>query len=224
VCSSDLADISHELRTPLSLLRAELEALQDGVRPMGPAVVSSLQADVERLSRLVEDLYQLSMTDLGALSYHKRPVDPIALLRDDIESVAGEFARQGLSLELKSVPQADVTLFADPDRLSQLFRNLMQNSLRYTDRGGRLEMVAGREAGWLTLDFDDSAPSVPAEALPQLFERFYRVEGSRNRALGGAGLGLAICRNIVEAHGGRIEAGMSPLGGLRIHVELPLTA
>jgi two-component system sensor histidine kinase BaeS len=216
-----MADISHELRTPLSVLRAELEAMQDGVRPLDLAGVGSLQSDVDRLSRLVEDLYQLSMTDLGAMSYHKRPVDPVALLRDDAESLAGEFERRGLGLAVRDEAAPAVTLHADPDRLSQLFRNLMQNSLRYTDAGGRLEIAASRRDGLLTLDFCDTAPAVPEDALPQLFERFYRVEASRNRALGGAGLGLAICRNIVEAHGGRIEARPSPLGGLCLHVELP---
>jgi two-component system sensor histidine kinase BaeS len=216
-----MADISHELRTPLSVLRAELEALQDGVRPMAQSTVSSLQSDVERLNRLVEDLYQLSMTDLGAMSYHKRPVDPVALLRDDVESTAGEFERKGMELSVRDELGHAVTLHADPDRLSQLFRNLMQNSLRYTDAGGKLVIVAGRKDGMLTLDFCDSAPGVNEETRPLLFERFYRVESSRNRAHGGAGLGLAICRNIVEAHGGRIEARPSPLGGLCLHVELP---
>jgi len=219
-----MADISHELRTPISLLRAELEAMQDGVRPMEPAAIGSLQADVERLNRVVEDLYQLSMTDLGAMSYRKRPVDPVALLQDDVEASAGEFERKGLTLMVRDTLADTVILHADPDRLSQLFRNLLQNSLRYTDAGGRLEIVVGRAGGMLTLDFNDTAPAVPDEALTQLFERFYRVEASRSRALGGAGLGLAICRNIVEAHGGRIEARPSPLGGLCIHVELPLAS
>jgi two-component system sensor histidine kinase BaeS len=218
-----MADISHELRTPLSLLRAELEAMQDGVRPMAQSTVASLHADVDRLNRLVEDLYQLSMTDLGAMSYHKRPVDPVALLRDDVESTAGEFERKGMELSVRDELGHAVTLHADPDRLSQLFRNLMQNSLRYTDAGGKLVIVTGRKDGMLTLDFCDSAPGVNEEARPLLFERFYRVESSRNRAHGGAGLGLAICRNIVEAHGGSIEARPSALGGLCIHVELPVT-
>lgn len=219
-----MADISHELRTPVALLRAELEALQDGVRPLGPAAVAALQADVERLKRLIEDLYQLSMSDLGAMSYRKRAVDPLALLGDEIEACAGEFERKGLALQLVDRCGGPVTLNADPDRLAQLFRNLMQNSLRYTDAGGRLEIVASRADGHLVLDFQDTAPSVPAASLPRLFERFYRVEASRSRAHGGAGLGLAISRNIVEAHGGRIEARPSPLGGLGIHVELPVAS
>lgn len=219
-----MADISHELRTPIALLKAELEAMQDGVRPLEPASVTGLQADVDRLARLVEDLYQLSMTDLGAMSYRKREVDPLALLRDDAEAMAGEFERKGLTIALDVGATPAVTLYADPDRLSQLFRNLMQNSLRYTDAGGRLEVRARVDAGRLSLDFDDSPPGVPGEALDKLFERFYRVESSRNRALGGAGLGLAICRNIVEAHGGRIGARPSPLGGLGLHIELPVAS
>jgi two-component system sensor histidine kinase BaeS len=217
-----MADISHELRTPLSVLRAELEAVQDGVRPFDRGSVASLQSDVERLSRVVDDLYQLSMSDLGALSYHMRPVDPVALVEDDVEAIAGEFERKGLGLTIRNELAEDITLQADPDRLSQLFRNLMQNSLRYTDAGGRLEIALARAGERLSIDFNDSAPGVPAEALPQLFERFYRVESSRSRDHGGAGLGLAICRNIVEAHGGRIEARASKLGGLCVHVELPV--
>jgi two-component system, OmpR family, sensor histidine kinase BaeS len=219
-----MADISHELRTPLAVLRAELEALQDGVRPLDQAGVAALHGDVVHLGRLVDDLYQLSMSDLGALSYHKRSVDPMALLEDEMDALAGEFARHQLGLALQADSGAGVTMHGDPDRLSQLFRNLLQNSLRYTDGGGRLEIRASRQAGGLHLDFCDTAPGVPEEALSRLFERFYRVEASRNRASGGAGLGLAICRNIVAAHGGRIEARPSGLGGVCIHVELPLEA
>lgn len=217
-----MADISHELRTPLALLRAELEALQDGVRSLDAAAVAALQADVGRLNRVVEDLYQLAMTDLGAMSYRKRAVDPAGILADEVEACAGEFERKGLALSLRNGLAGSLTLQADPDRLAQLFRNLLQNSLRYSDPGGRLEITVAAADGWLQLDFTDTAPAVPAEALPQLFERFYRVEASRSRAHGGAGLGLAICRNIVEAHGGRIEARPSPLGGLCVHVELPV--
>ncbi len=197
--------------------------MQDGVRPLNPESVASLQTDVARLNRLVEDLYQLSMTDLGALSYHKRLVDPVSLLRDDVETLAGEFERHDLQIAVRDELAAPATLHADPDRLSQLFRNLMQNSLRYTDAGGRLEITVSRSADQVVFDFCDSAPGVPVDALTQLFERFYRVEASRNRAHGGAGLGLAICRNIVEAHDGRIEARPSPLGGVCIHIELPVS-
>jgi two-component system sensor histidine kinase BaeS len=219
-----VADVSHELRTPLSVLKGELEALQDGVRPLDQAAVASLQADVDRLNRLVEDLYQLSKSDLGALSYRKEEVDALAILREDVDTLAGEFAKAGVTIELEAAGVEAVTLHADPERLSQLFRNLLSNSLRYTDRGGRLEIAVSRQPGRLVLDFQDTPPGVPEANLPRLFERFYRVEASRSRVHGGAGLGLAICRNIVDAHGGRIEARPSPLGGLWVHVELPLTS
>jgi two-component system sensor histidine kinase BaeS len=111
---------------------------------------------------------------------------------------------------------------ADPDRLVQLVSNLVENALRYTDAPGRIEVACRREDGQAAIEVSDTAPGVPEALLPQLFERFFRAEGSRNRASGGAGLGLAICRNIVEAHGGTITAAPSALGGLSIVVRLPL--
>jgi two-component system sensor histidine kinase BaeS len=103
----------------------------------------------------------------------------------------------------------------------QAFRNLLENSLRYTDPGGRLRIGARREGGRVVIEFEDSAPGVPADAMPHLFERFYRVEVSRSRANGGAGLGLAIVRSVIEAHGGEIAALGSALGGLAVRISLP---
>ena len=217
-----VADISHELRTPLAVLRGELEALQDGVRPLGPAAVDSLYADTLRLGRLVDDLYELSMTDLGALSYRKEEIDPAEVLKSDLEAFAPRFAAADLQLTLDGRLGRSVLVQADAHRLSQLFRNLLRNSLRYTDPGGGLTVVLDSDDERLVLDFQDTAPAVPPEALPRLFDRLYRVEGSRSRDTGGTGLGLAICRNIVEAHGGRISARPAPQGGLWIRIELPL--
>ena len=127
----------------------------------------------------------------------------------------------GLRVEADLVP---AKVFGDGDRLGQAFRNLLENSLRYTDRGGVLRIGVRRDAGRVAVRFEDSAPGVAPDALPHLFERFFRAEGSRNRAHGGAGLGLAIVRNIVEAHGGRIAAQASALGGLAVSIELPSLA
>jgi two-component system sensor histidine kinase BaeS len=217
-----VADVSHELRTPLAILRGELEALQDGVRTLGREPIDSLHGDVVRLTRLVDDLYELSMSDLGALRYRKTETDAVEILKDDLDSMAEAFRSKGIKAELKEAPMESAVVMADPDRLSQLFLNLLKNSLRYTDPGGRLEVAIARNATTLTLDFRDSAPGVSEADLPHLFERFYRVESSRSRALGGAGLGLAICRNIAEAHGGGIEARSSELGGLWVRLKLPL--
>jgi len=219
-----VVDISHELRTPLAVLRAELEALQDGVRPLDARAVDALHTDVLRLGRLVNDLYDLARSDLGALSYRKSDLDAVAVLTDDLDALAGEFHERGIRVELLRDAPASLRVHADADRLSQLFRNLLTNTLRYTDAGGQLRIRACVAAGCLVLDFEDSAPGVPEEDLPRLFERFHRVERSRNRDLGGAGLGLAICRNIAAAHGGSIEARASSLGGVWVQLSLPVQA
>lgn len=217
-----VADISHELRTPLSVLRGELEALQDGIRPMNPEAIDSLLADVMRLNRLTEDLYQLALSDQGALTYRKAMIDPVQVLQADLAALAPEFAAKQLRVELVDRRQTAASLYADADRLSQLFRNLLKNSLNYTDSGGRIVIDVSSDTDTLVIGIADSAPGVTEQELDKLFERFYRVEGSRNRNHGGAGLGLAICRNIVAAHNGSIRARASELGGLAIVIEFPL--
>ncbi len=217
-----VADISHELRTPIAVLRGEIEALIDGVRSVTPETIRSLHAETLRLGRLVEDLYQLSLSDIGALSYRKENLDLAESLRDSVESYRAEFVRKDITL-LTNVPEyAEVMVFADPERLNQLFANLFENSLRYTNVGGRLEISLTRSGEQTVIEFQDSAPGVPGEELNRLFERLYRVEGSRSRTSGGAGLGLAICKNIVEAHEGTISAHQSTLGGLLIRITFPI--
>ena len=215
-----MADISHELRTPLAVLRGELEAIQDGVRQFTPESVASLQAEVGTLTKLVDDLHQLSMSDEGALAYQKAPMDVITLLEIAAGAFRERFASRGLTLSV-SLPESAI-VFGDRDRLMQLFNNLLENSLRYTDARGQLLISASVKPDILAMTFADSGPGVSDEQLSRLFERFYRTEGSRNRASGGSGLGLPICVNIVEAHGGSIAAAHSPFGGVSITVELPL--
>lgn len=215
-----MADVSHELRTPLAILRGELEALEDGVRPLDQTALSSLQSEVSRLGKLIGDLYQLSLADVGALAYRKSQCDVGALLDESVELFRERSQACELSMELK-LPARPCMLEVDPDRLQQLFSNLLENTLRYTSTGGRLQISLIPTSKMLTIDFFDSGPGVADEHLPRLFERFYRGDTSRSRANGGAGLGLAICRNIVEAHGGQINAMPSPLGGLWLVVHLP---
>jgi two-component system, OmpR family, sensor histidine kinase BaeS len=217
-----VADISHELRTPVAVLQGEIEALLDGIRPITPEAIRSLHAETLRLKNLVEDLYQLSLSDLGALTYRKQNLDPLDVLTDSIESYRAEFDRKHISLMLNVLQDQRVTTFADRERLNQLFLNLLENSLRYTDVGGKLcvETHVGNRS--LTIEFQDSEPGVLAEDRERLFERFYRVEGSRNRESGGAGLGLTISKKIVDAHEGMISAHESPLGGLLVRITLPV--
>jgi two-component system sensor histidine kinase BaeS len=217
-----MADVSHELRTPLAVLSGELEALEDGVRPLTREALASLRGEVNALGKLVGDLNQLALSDVGALAYRKETLNVVPLLEQALESYRERLAERGL--ELDTAFDGPAPVFGDADRLVQMFRNLLENSARYTDPGGRVRVAARREGECVAIDFDDSAPGVPSEALPHLFERFYRVEGSRSRATGGAGLGLAICRSIAAAHGGDISAERSALGGLRVRVALPLAA
>ena len=217
-----VADISHELRTPLAVLRGEIEALLEGIRSTTPESIRSLHAEVLRLNRLVDDLYQLALSDLGTLTYHKENLDLAEILRDFIEPYGAEFARKSIRFSADIAQGFEITVFADSERLHQLFANLIDNSLKYTDTGGELIIRLTCSTGQATVDFEDSAPGVPEEELDRLFDRLYRVEASRSRSSGGAGLGLAICKNIVEAHEGTISAHPSPLGGVLIRVTMPV--
>ena len=217
-----MADISHELRTPLSILRGEIEAIQDGVRQPSGDSMHSLHVEVMHLSRLVDDLYQISLSDVGALTYRKTVLDLRAMLKHTLDSFRTDLAQKGIRLQVE-LASGELQLFADPGRLHQLFNNLLDNALKYTDRGGQLSVRLERQGEHARVEFADSAPGVAPEELEKLFDRLYRVESSRNRALGGAGLGLAICKNIVEAHEGTIRALPSPEGGVLISIELPLT-
>ena len=219
-----IADISHELRTPVTVLRGELEAILDGIRTITPEAVQSFHAEAMRLNRLVDDLYQLSLSDIGALTYRKENLDLAAALRDSIESYRTEFSRKGIMVTENFPRELVLMVLADRERLDQLFTNVLDNSLKYTDRGGGLVIGLTVTQGRLTIEFQDSAPGVPEAELDRLFDRLYRVEGSRNRTSGGAGLGLAICKNIVEAHDGTISAHPSSLGGLLIRITLPIAA
>jgi two-component system sensor histidine kinase BaeS len=216
-----MADVSHELRTPIAVLKGELEALQDGVRTLSPASLASLQAEVALLGKLVNDLHDLSLADVGGLAYHFEDVDLSKRLTDCLHAFRDRFAARAIQVDSEIPP--DVRVRADSSRLAQVVSNLLENSARYTDHGGRVVVALRTEGNKAVLDIQDSAPGVPAEALPRLFERLFRVESSRNRQLGGSGLGLAISRSVVEAHGGVIVARASTLGGLWIEVRLPLS-
>lgn len=217
-----VADTSHELRTPLAVLRSEVEALLDGVREPTPERLRSLHGEIMALSKLVDDLFELSLYDLGNLKYRMEPLNPVGIPAEVVSGFRSRFEAKNIALKPLNQHIAKITVLGDAQRLRQLFGNLLENRLRYTDAGGACE-IAVRQAETMAMpEVSDSAPAVPESACTQLFERFYRVDSSRSRRLGGAGLGLAICRNIVEAHGGGIRAQVSHLGGLSVRVELPL--
>jgi two-component system sensor histidine kinase BaeS len=216
-----LAQISHELRTPLGVLRGELEALADGVRPYSEAAVVSLQEETTRLTRLVDDLHLVALSDLAALPCDRRAMDAAAWLRGLGDRHRRRFAQAGLALSVEAgAPER--TACWDEGRMTQLIDNVLENSLRYTEAPGQVVLSLAMEGDRAVLRVSDSAPGVPPEDLERLFEPLYRVEKSRNRALGGSGLGLSIVRAIATAHGGTVGARASALGGVTIEVCLPV--
>ncbi len=215
-----IADIAHELRTPLAVLRAEIEALQDGVRPLGADSMNSLAQEVSQLARLVEDLRLLSLSDMGSLNYHKEPLDLGEVIEDSFASHKGALDSSGLRVTLEIAP--GILVMADASRLAQVFANLLQNTLRYTDAPGHVAVHLSRVGDHAKVVWDDSSPGVAQPDLPRLTERLFRVDASRSRAGGGSGLGLAIVKAIVEGHGGTLSAGQTPLGGLRWDIRFPL--
>ncbi len=212
-----IADISHELRTPLAVLRGELEAIEDGVRKPDCTTLASLQAEVALLSQLIDDLYELSLADIGALSFEKVRLDVAPVVEAAAESFRDRLADKKIALET-DIGEAGVIMLGDPYRLTQLMKNLLENALRYTDEGGKVRVAVARHEREIRIDVQDSHPAVPEPLLPHLFDRLFRVDASRSRQSGGAGLGLALCKHIVSQHGGTIDALRSPLGGLWIAV------
>jgi signal transduction histidine kinase len=210
-----LADVTHELRTPLTIMQGNLEALLDGVYPADPAHLEPILDETRVLSRLVDDLRTLSLAEAGALTLHREPTDIGQLLTDSVASfrVQADAAGVELATALDGVlPQAEI----DPVRTREVLSNLLSNALRYTPRGGTVRVGASVADGKVRVSVRDSGPGIAAEALPHIFDRFYKSEESR-----GAGLGLAIAKSLVVAHGGEIDATSAPGQGTEMRFWLP---
>jgi len=220
-----MSDISHELKTPLTVLRGQLIGIQDGVFVADASRVQLFIDQIDSLSNIVNDLYQLSITDAGGLTYKKEPLNPIQILLQVADSFAAKFEQKKLTVDCSQLAllMADdkCLVLADKDRIRQLFVNLFENCFRYTDTLGVIQISVQIVAQHVNIQIQDSAPGVPLSTQSKLFKRFHRVEPSRNREYGGSGLGLALCKQIVEAHQGKISASDSSLGGLSINITLP---
>jgi signal transduction histidine kinase len=225
------ADIAHELRTPLAVQRAQLEALQDGVYPLTTENLASALDQNLTLARLVDDLRMLALADSGALKLERAPTDLHTLTSRLVERFRPSADARHIALSLESIPASSLktgrltadrfTVSLDPLRVEQIIANLLSNALRHTPDGGRIVVRLGAQAGRLRLDVLDSGPGISPEALPHIFERFYRADRSRSRSEGGAGLGLAIARRLAELHGGVLEAANRPEGGAVFTLTLP---
>jgi two-component system sensor histidine kinase BaeS len=180
-----------------------------------------LLRQVLSLTKLVDELHELARADLGQRHYDKTSMDAWQLVQDALAGFAEKFRIAGLTVSIGAVPPRTM-VHGDAERLRQVVGNLLENSVRYTDASGRIVVSGAMSGDELHISIDDSAPAVPEPLLDRLGERFFRVESSRNRQLGGAGLGLALSGHIIEAHDGRLAFAASPLGGLRATIVLPL--
>ncbi len=214
-----LADIAHELRTPLAVLRGELEAVIDGVRPADGANVRSLHQESLRLSALVDDLHLLSSAESGGLVLHRQSNDIATAVRDAGQRFARRYDDAGYALEVAVEGENALVADIDLQRIEQVLANLLENALHHA-QPGLVVLRASRCGSAIEISVCDAGPGVPEEMLPKLFDRLFRADAARAR--GGNGLGLAICRSIVEAHGGSIEASRSALGGLCVRMSLPV--
>ena len=213
-------DIAHELRTPLAVIRGEIEAMQDGIRPLDADSLHSLAQEVGQLERLVADLRLLAQSDAGALQAHLEPLDLATSLRDRLADTRGWLHDAGIALDTAIAGPAPIR--GDRQRLRQLWTNLLTNTRAYTDAPGQLKVNLTVDNQWVRVRWEDSAPGVTDNELPRLTERLYRVEASRNRRRGGSGLGLSIASALTHAHGGKLKASSSPLGGLCWTLSFPL--
>lgn len=221
-----LADVTHELRNPLTIIQGNLEGMLDGVYPADEANLRSLLDETNLLNRLVEDLRTLALAESGALQLKKEASDFAALVRDTANAFQSQAQAAGVSLNL--IPAGEIPgqpasseplpwLEIDQGRMRQVLSNLLSNALRYTPAGGYVEVKYGRLADRALVEVTDDGPGIPPEDLTHVFERFYKSADS-----GGMGLGLAIARHLVSAHGGSIEAENTPGRGTTIRIWLPI--
>lgn len=217
-----LADVSHELRTPVTVLTGEIEAMKDGLRPFDQSQLESLEQEVQRLRFLIDDLYALSVSDVGGLTYQFNSIVLGKFVESAIVNAQRRAQTNDIALRIDIASEADhVQVSADDKRLDQLLQNLLDNALSYTEAPGQILISVSCDKHNARIVVEDSAPGISSGDYEKLFDPLYRGEASRSRRTGGAGLGLSICRNIVQAHQGTITASASSLGGVKMTIEIP---
>ena len=214
------ADIAHELRTPLTIIKGKLEGIVDGVYEANPEHVGQVLEEANLLERLIDDLRILSLAEAGRLPLYKEELAVADLLADVQRSFARLAATQDIALTVQDVP-ANVRILADPQRMQQVLGNLLSNSLRYTAAGGQITVGATHGDGSVTITIADTGLGIAPDDLPSIFERFYRSDKARSHHGQGAGLGLAIAKQLIEAQGGTIAAASTLGVGTTITLTIP---
>jgi two-component system OmpR family sensor kinase/two-component system sensor histidine kinase BaeS len=215
------ADIAHELRTPLSVIQGNLEAMLDNVLPSSAKELALLHQETIFLNRLISDLRTLSLADAGQLNLHKYPIVLTELVDQVVDRLQLRIDEKEIDLWI-NIPTSLPVIQVDPERLSQVLTNLLDNVLRYTPSGTRVEIEADNTPESIRVKISDNGPGISNDELPKLFDRFWRAEKSRNRTTGGSGLGLAIVKQLITAHGGQVWAENLPGRGAQFCFTLPI--
>jgi signal transduction histidine kinase len=215
------ADVAHELRHPLAVQKGRLEMMQDGLVPLNAEQILRLQDGVITLTRLVDDVRDLSLAEVGRLSLNLAPLDVGELIADLVDSMEPVAADKQIALVADVAPVLP-KVDADADRIRQVLVNLLANALHYTPPGGRVAVRAWADGQAVTVQVSDTGPGIAPADLAQIFDRFFRADKARSRATGGSGLGLAIVRSLVALHGGTVRAESSPGAGSTFVVTLPV--
>jgi signal transduction histidine kinase len=218
-----VANVSHELKTPLTSIQGFAQAIMDGTvedQAGREHAASVIYEEADRLRRLAEDLLELARFDSGQLVLARERVNLRILLESLAERLSVRAAEAEIGLRVESAIAS--TIIGDGDRLAQVFTNLVDNAIKHSQPGGRVRLWCEQSPGWVSIHVDDHGEGIPPDELSRIFERFYQLDKARASAGQGAGLGLAIAREIVSSHGGRLTA-QSELGqGSRFTVQLPV--
>ncbi|MFC1901110.1 sensor histidine kinase [Chloroflexota bacterium] len=217
-----IADAAHELRTPLSNIKGYLEAIRDGLKKPDNESIRSLSEEASLLSRLVDDLQELSLAEAGELRLTREPGDITDLVKQAVSAKRTQVEEKGLSIST-DLPDNLPPTSMDFHRIGQVLNNLIDNAIAHTPEGGNIDISASLEEDRLKISITDTGEGISPEDLPYIFERFYRTDRSRSRTTGGSGLGLTIARRLVEAHGGSIDVRSEPGKGSSFTFTLPIT-
>lgn len=218
-----IGDVAHEIRTPLATVRGYLEGLADGVVEPSPELFAQLHDETGRLQRLVDDLQELSRVESGRVPLNPRRIAPAHLIDTAVNRLAPDFEAKGVRLSVERGSGLPDVL-ADEDRTIQVLTNLLSNALRYTPSGGDVRLSTARDGSFVRFSVSDSGIGIAPEHLPRVFDRFYRIDPARSRALGGSGIGLTIARSLAESQGGTISAeSAGPGQGSLFSFTVPIT-
>ncbi|MFC4601182.1 sensor histidine kinase [Cohnella hongkongensis] len=221
-----ISNISHDLKTPVTAIKGYVEGIMDGVTDSPEKLdryVKTIYSKAADMDRMIDELFLFSKLDLGKVPFDFEKVDIGAYLQDCAQELVFDLDKRGIKLELNALPEQTLYVKADREKLKRVLINILENSMKYMDKpDGWIGLNVEAQAGTAEISISDNGQGIPEDALPHIFDRFYRADPSRNSSTGGSGLGLAIAWQIVEEHGGRIRAESELGAGTRVHIELPL--